>query len=647
MNRKRMWIGWVLAVAGLVGGGSGRAAAGLAALDRELVVAADGSAPFRSIQAAVDAIPADNRERVVVRIRAGLYNEKVRIDQDRITLRGESREEVVIRYHAPRPEYDRRVDRAGPGVVNVFGNDIILEELTIDNSQTNTGVHAFALYGQPDRLILADCNLYSQGGDTVSLWNTAFGRYYHVRCQFRGGVDFVCPRGWCFVRDSEFDSTNGSAILWHDGHMDPDMKFVVADSRFEGPADFRLGRNHYPSQFYLLDCTFAEAMADEPIRTVKDFGGIADTSAYERKYFHNCHREGGDVAWHADNLAAAPGAPAPEEITARWTFGGTWDPEGAAPPVVTAVETDGADVHVYFSEPVAGASGVRVLREDGVPTSASHAGDGTRQLVFTGGNPDSPPVRLDVPGDTLYGTVAALRSRFVPSQRLPSPTPRRVRTVLAIGDSTVASYAADHASQGWAWALDQLLDDRIAVINKARGGRSSKSFRTEGLWDEARQIPAHYVFVQFGHNDNPGKGPERETDPGPDGDFRENLRRYIREVREMGAVPILLSPPMRRRYTEAGVLPADDGNQAYADAARTVATELDCAFVDLRGLTRALFDGLGEDASHWIQPEGDRTHFTPAGARRIASLVLGAVQHEAPTLAPYILPDALTRPERP
>lgn len=444
------------------------------------------------------------------------------------------------------------------------------------------------------------------------------------------------------VRDSRFESTNGSAILWHDGHMNANMKFVVRNSRFEGPLGFWLGRNHYPSQFYLLDCMFAETMANKPIGTVKDLSDVADTSGYERKYFHNSRREGGDYEWHADNLASAPARPAPDEITALWTFDGTWDPEGTAPPSVIAVETTDTEVHIYFSEPVAGALGARVVRADGSPC-LYQSGTGSRRLVFAGGVASSPPTRLELNEDRLYGTTATIHARFVLSQDLPPPTPRRTQTILTIGDSTVASYAPHHPYQGWAWALDRFFDDRIAVDNHARGGRSSKSFRSEGLWDQARQIDAQYVFVQFGHNDNPGKGPERETDPAPGGDFRENLRRYIREIRDLGAVPILVSPPTRRRFSESSAQLAPDGNQPYAEAAQSVAAEMNCAFVDLYTLTRDLFEQLGEQPSQWIQPEGDPTHFTPAGARRIAAIVLTTTQSQRPELAPFILPDSLSR----
>ncbi len=611
-----------------------------AATPRTLIVSTaadvDSTDEFGSIQAALDSIPVNNRERIVIEIRDGIYYEKIRIDADRITLRGESRAGVHIRYHLPRSEYDRRYDTMGPAVVNIFGDDIILENLTIENVQLSRE-HAFAIYGQPNRTIIQNCDVLGNGGDTVSLWNTSFGMYYHRDCRFRGGVDFVCPRGWCFVRDCIFECPTSSAALWHDGHMDLDMKFVLRNCSFMGgeKEKFWLGRNHYPSQFYLLDCSFDENMADKPIGTVKELPPGVDRAPYERKYFFRCHRAGGDYVWHADNLAEAAGAPAAEDITAAWTFGGRWDPESNEPPSIRGVEVDGDLVYVYFSEDVAGVQRAHLERSDGTQ-AAYDRGSGSRRLVFRGGTSDSSPVRLVTESQEIHGTLATLQSRFVPAQDLPDSTPRRVSTMVLVGDSTVANYDADHPCQGWGQALPHFLDDRIKVRNLARGGRSSKSFRAEGWWAKAQQLPADYILIQFGHNDNPGKGPARETDPSPGGDFRENLRRYVEEARAMGAVPVLVSPPVRRVYDENGQISTAGANAAYAEATRAVADELHCAFVDLHRLSITLFNRLGEASSDWMQPVGDRTHFTAAGADRVAGIVAEQLRAQLPSLQPML-----------
>ena len=597
------------------------------------------------IQSALESLPVDGREPVVINVRNGLYYEKVRINRDRVTLRGESRDGVRIEYYLPRSEYDRRYDALGPAVVNVFGDDVVIENLTIKNTQPDR-THAFALYGQPNRFILRDCDVLGEGGDTVSLWNTSFGMYYHLGCRFRGGVDFVCPRGWCYIRDSQFECPTTSAAIWQDGHMDPSMKFVLRGCSFDGTENFWLGRNHYPSQFYLLDCTFGENMADKPIGVVGNYVSWEDPTVYERKYFFNCHRTGGDYAWFADNLQQAAGSPRAEEITAKWTFDGRWDPESTASPTVQTVEVEGDLVHVYCSEDVAGVRNTRVVRKDGTPADYLE-GSGTRHLVFRGGSADSPTERFDFRGDTVVGTVASLNDRQLTDTRLPAAVARRQVTVVLVGDSTVADYAADHPCRGWGQAIAGCFDDRVRVANWARNGRSSKSFRDEGWWDKAMREKPDYVFIQFGHNDNPGKGPERETDPAPGGTYRANLQRYVDEARQAGAVPVLVSPTTRRFYDESAKIDPAEKNVPYAEATLAVAKELECPVIDLNTLTRDLFNRLGEEHSHWMQPVGDRTHFTPPGARRVAGLVIEALRSAAPELAAYLDEDAAQLRRRP
>jgi lysophospholipase L1-like esterase len=85
-------------------------------------------------------------------------------------------------------------------------------------------------------------------------------------------------------------------------------------------------------------------------------------------------------------------------------------------------------------------------------------------------------------------------------------TNEHVRIVL-IGDSTVAE------GGGWGPGFRASFGPDVDVINLALNGRSSKSFLAEGAWTADTPKGAHYVLIQFGHNDNPGKGPDRETDP--------------------------------------------------------------------------------------------------------------------------------------
>jgi pectinesterase len=140
--------------------------------------------------------------------------------------------------------------------------------------------------------------------------------------------------------------------MWHDGSKNKEMKFVMRDCRFDGVEGWRFARHHHDAQFFFLNCTFAATMRDlKPKRVIYPLNGGAATEADiqrnqaadptniwgERFYYFNCHRKGGDYAWHQDNVSTALNAPKPEAITAVWTFGGTWDPERTAGPTVVAV----------------------------------------------------------------------------------------------------------------------------------------------------------------------------------------------------------------------------------------------------------------------------------------------------------------------
>lgn len=319
----------------------------------DLVVAKDGNGDFKSIREAIENLPMYTYERYVIYVKNGIYEERFRIERDYLTIIGESRDSTIIRYNLLRSDWDKAPDYIGTAVVNIHADDVVLKNLTIINTQPEIGPHAFAIYGTGTRTILNNCSVISKGGDTVSLWNYKNGMYYHSNCYFEGAVDFVCPRGWCYIRDSEFYEVKQTASLWHAAVSNPEQKFVIRNSYFDGVNGFKLGRHHYEAQFYLLDCTFSANMADDPIYRVTYPDNPARNRPYlfgERKYFHNCSREGGDYEWFANNLAEAKPGLEPAEITPGWTFGGEWDPENTEPPQIVGWEVKGEILRLYFNE---------------------------------------------------------------------------------------------------------------------------------------------------------------------------------------------------------------------------------------------------------------------------------------------------------
>ena len=305
--------------------------------DRELVVAHDGTGDYTSIQAALDGIPASHAGRVVIFIRKGLYPEKLFLRTNLVTLVGEDRDSTRIVFAELRKTWTATHGGSdwGSATVNIDTgtSDITLANLTIYNnygSLYGNHDHQFAIRGFGTRVILLGCNVMADGGDTVSLWNGESGMYYHAMCYFEGWVDYVCPRGWCYITDSQFFGHNrASASFWHDGSKNRRQKFVIADSFIDGVAEFPLGRNHLDGQFFFIRCHFAGNMADRPF--YRPPSSKREWQWGARHYFWGCHRSGGDFAWFADNIDRADSAPAVDQITALWTFDGQWDPEASMP----------------------------------------------------------------------------------------------------------------------------------------------------------------------------------------------------------------------------------------------------------------------------------------------------------------------------
>jgi len=187
-----------------------------------------------------------------------------------------------------------------------------------------------------------------------------------------------------------------------------------------------------------------------------------------------------------------------------------------------------------------------------------------------------------------------------------------VRIVLA-GDSTVTD------SEGWGLGFAASLGQGFEIINLAQGGRSSKSFRGEGHWQKCLDAKGDWLLIQFGHNDCPGKGPERETNPHTT--YRENLSHFIDEARVAGSKPLLITSMARRYWTASGRNDVDVLS-LYAHAVWTVAGEKNVPLIDLYRLSINEYESKGQAAWKALSPcETDITHLNAAGGQIIGRIV--------------------------
>jgi len=231
----------------------------------------------------------------------------------------------------------------------------------------------------------------------------------------------------------------------------------------------------------------------------------------------------------------------------------------------------------------------------------------------------------------------------------PAAAAAELPRVFLAGDSTMADKPLDLPERGWGMALAPLLREGVAVRNHAMNGRSTMSFLNEGRWAKlvADLRPGDFVVIQFAHNDEKREDPKRYTDPATT--FRDNLRRFVREARARGAVPLLATPVCRRKFDAAGRLRDTHGD--YPEAVRTVAREEQVPLIDLERATAAWLQREGDVPSRrffmWLAPgahpripEGrqDDTHFVAAGAEAVAALAVAAIREQNLPLVPWLRP---------
>ncbi|RVU04501.1 rhamnogalacturonan acetylesterase [Novosphingobium umbonatum] len=248
----------------------------------------------------------------------------------------------------------------------------------------------------------------------------------------------------------------------------------------------------------------------------------------------------------------------------------------------------------------------------------------------------------------LAGASLSIAAAPAPKQGPKEPAPR----ILLAGDSTVQTYyKARYPQAGWGQFLGCGLAPQVAVINRAIGGRSTKSFINEGRWDRlmGELQKGDTVLIQFGHNDATKAKPERFADPAM---YRDNLLRFIWQTRGAGAFPVLVTPVARRSFDATGKARADFAE--YSAVMRELAALTQTPIIDLEGASRNMLDRIGADNAKALYMNlapkaypafaaglADDTHFTELGARAMAHLV-------AEQLAGLSVPAAKTvLPQRP
>ena len=242
-----------------------------------------------------------------------------------------------------------------------------------------------------------------------------------------------------------------------------------------------------------------------------------------------------------------------------------------------------------------------------------------------------------------------------------------VLRVFLVGDSIVKGSApARYPLGGWGQIMPYHFRNSIQVLNRAIGGRSSKSFIEEGHWAKVLKDvkQGDYVFIEFGNNDQYPRLPKKYTDP--DTTYQSFLKKYIRDTRKLGAIPVLVTMPIRMSRYKAKTgwheshiqstwkMPKETRQTAttYHDAMRKVAQETNTPFVDLNKLSRKKFTSLKfgaiktyynccEPGIYPSYPKGHRDleHNSVKGAIFLAACIASEIRRLQLPLAKYLKKD--------
>ncbi len=222
-------------------------------------------------------------------------------------------------------------------------------------------------------------------------------------------------------------------------------------------------------------------------------------------------------------------------------------------------------------------------------------------------------------------------------------------TIFLVGDSTMADkpYLDGNPEKGWGQVFPLYFNEGIKIENHAVNGRSTKSFRDEGRWDVVLGgiKPGDYVIIEFGHNDEKSNDSTRYA--APETDYRKNLIRFVDESRAKGAVPILATPIVRRRFDENGQF--FDTHGLYPQVVREVASQKSVPLLDLHVSTEKVLRDFGPERSKCLflhfepgdfpsLPEGkiDDTHLSGIGAFKVCDLVVNELKAKVPELAKFL-----------
>ncbi len=248
-----------------------------------------------------------------------------------------------------------------------------------------------------------------------------------------------------------------------------------------------------------------------------------------------------------------------------------------------------------------------------------------------------------------------LKTEMIHPQRIDQGRQKGKPVVFTTGDSTMKNTDKDEDGMwGWGAVANTVFNEKkCTVVNAGRAGRSTRTFLYEGLWDKVYNSlePGDYVLIQFGHNDIGGIDRDKERGVIASADdtchvyrmksngkfqviysFGWYLKKFIQDVREKGATPILLSLTPRNEWPNGKI---ERRNDSYGKWYRQVAEETGVEFIDVHNITADALDKKGQEKAKAYYNH-DHTHTSKAGAMLNAKSVAKGLKKAKSPLAKYL-----------
>jgi lysophospholipase L1-like esterase len=401
--------------------------------------------------------------------------------------------------------------------------------------------------------------------------------------------DLIRPGDYLFLQFAHNDQKLGSDT----GFYETTLRSVMTDTRRRGAIPVlvtSMQRRRFDTRGAIVNSLegFPEAMR----RVARQEGAaLIDLTAMSQRFFEALGPEGSKRAFVHYPAATFPGQ--------------------------AAELKDDTHVNAYGAYELARAV-IEGIRSAGLGLASTLASD---VAPFDPAHPDSPDTwSLPASPSSKAGGETA---RVLPAE-LARPA------LFIVGDSTVQN--ATPGQLGWGTAIAHYFDaTKIRVVNRALGGRSSRTFQTEGLWDQVLKETTRgdYLLIQFGHNDVgslntgrargslPGVGEETkdvrmEATGGTETvhTFGWYLRKYLADARAKGVTPILCSLVPRNNWQDGHVIRSADD---YAGWTRSVAEAAGVPMLDLNDAVARQYEQAGPDRVTREYFFADRTHTSPAG----------------------------------